>query len=60
MKQQTFWYNGKLITRAEHDKLTHEEVQAWNNRITNSDTPRAEPVVEEVQDVQVETVQETA
>jgi hypothetical protein len=33
-KVNKFWYNGNLISREEHDKLSWEEIHNWNNRIT--------------------------
>ena len=31
-KVKRFWYNGNLITKEEHDKLTVEEIYASNNK----------------------------
>jgi hypothetical protein len=32
-KVNRFWYNGNLITKEEHDKLSVEEIYASNNKV---------------------------
>jgi hypothetical protein len=32
-KPQRFWYNGELISKEEHDKLSHAEILEYNNQI---------------------------
>lgn len=32
-KESKFWYKGELLSRAEHDKLTHAEILEANNLV---------------------------
>ena len=34
VRPQRFWYNGQLISREEHDKLSVDEVRAWNDIVS--------------------------
>jgi hypothetical protein len=31
--KDTFWFNGKKITKEEHDKLSWDDIFAYNNKI---------------------------
>lgn len=35
-KNPKFWYNGKLISLQEHNRLSVDEIRSWNDRVTTS------------------------